>query len=54
MPANQRLHLTRAWFGVMALDCSQAMSSGWAAPEMGRVRCGAGETHIRYAGEHKL
>ncbi len=44
---NQRLHLTRAPFGVMALDCLQAVFSGRAAPANGRGRCRAGETHNR-------
>ena len=47
VPPNQRLHLTRAPFGVMALDCLRAVRSCPAAPLLRRGRSRAGETHNR-------
>jgi len=43
-PSNQRLHLARAMFGAVALDCSLVELSGKAAPADGRGRSRAGET----------
>jgi len=46
-PSNQRLHLARAMFGAVALDCSLVELSGKAAPVVRRGRGRAGETHNR-------
>jgi hypothetical protein len=47
LPPNQRLHLTRARFEVLALDCLPVERGGRAAPVAGDGRCRAGETHNR-------
>jgi hypothetical protein len=46
-PPNQRLHLARAAFVMLALDCRLVMLSGPAASSIGRGRSRAGETLIR-------
>jgi hypothetical protein len=45
--SNQRLHLTRAPYGELALDCFLRVFSGLAASSIRRGRSRAGETLIR-------